>query len=778
MAGPKATFIADFSQFQTAVDQANTKLVSFETESHKVQQSLDRMVTQFSGKKVIQEATLMASAIERIGGVTKLTASELQRFGTQAAEAMAVARARGEAVPKGLDALATAAKNAEAQTASLGGTFKDVFGGVLAANLTTKVISGITDIGKAAFETAGALSDLSAKTGLSTDTLQEMDYVGKQSGTNMQEFADAAYKMGINIQEGTAKARQGAIDLGLDWAKLRAASPDQQFHMVVDALEKMEDPQRRNTDAVALFGKTAAPILAAISSGYNEIAKNAFKAGDAQIKALDETGDAWDQFKDRFSKAQTHQLGSLTLAMQQLGKDPLHAMWEVMKSDSATSVQAVIDQLANLAIAEKHAADEAKNHGKDINLSIPPTFTERLKTAEQHFAALTKAERDQIEAGLAVGASNDDIINGLLDIDKDIKFTDDDLNLLKKTWQEQGAAAKKALAETEAELKKHDKALQESNKRTTQLMNEIVEIDESTTKTKNEREEAALTRRMNNEITAVRASSDLTVDAKEREIALIETKYGDLIKRIGVDWQKVNETSSEQLLENARNAQKTLDEMIYHGARREEIDKQTETVRHLWDVWAHGAEAAAEATDKTTEALARQGRGLDANLDRIKQFDAEWDEQRKKRSEIISSREVTGVPGQELLGGKTVADFAREIAQSGVALIPGQTLAQAAEAAFRQAAAEALRKQQQGGGGGGGYGGGYGGSGGGYEGGYGGSSAALTSRATAAADAARGVTVNMHVSGVWDPRSQAQLTQATQRGVTNAVSISRPWHWG
>ena len=103
-----ATFKADFSSFATAVDKAQAQLRSFETGASKVEKSLSRMTDSFSGRRVIQDATLTAKAIEEIGGVSKLTESELKRVGSQAQEAMAKLKALGMEVPPGIQKIADA----------------------------------------------------------------------------------------------------------------------------------------------------------------------------------------------------------------------------------------------------------------------------------------------------------------------------------------------------------------------------------------------------------------------------------------------------------------------------------------------------------------------------------------------------------------------------------------------------------------------------------------------------------------------------------------------
>ena len=102
-------FIADFTAFQTAVQQAEVSLKGMETGASKVQTSLNRMVDSLGGRKLVQEATLAAEAVERIGGVSKLTEAELQKLGGQALEASNKLKAMGQEVPPGIQKIVDAA---------------------------------------------------------------------------------------------------------------------------------------------------------------------------------------------------------------------------------------------------------------------------------------------------------------------------------------------------------------------------------------------------------------------------------------------------------------------------------------------------------------------------------------------------------------------------------------------------------------------------------------------------------------------------------------------
>lgn len=104
--------LADFSDFYDAVRQAEVELKGMETGAANVEKSLNRMVDSLSGRKVVQDATLMAEAVQRIGGVSQLTAAELQRVGRAAEEAVAKLQALGKEIPADLERLAAAARSA------------------------------------------------------------------------------------------------------------------------------------------------------------------------------------------------------------------------------------------------------------------------------------------------------------------------------------------------------------------------------------------------------------------------------------------------------------------------------------------------------------------------------------------------------------------------------------------------------------------------------------------------------------------------------------------
>jgi hypothetical protein len=145
------TLLADFSSFENATKNAIVSLKSFETGAGKVQTSLTRMADSFSGRKIIQDATLMAEAIDRAGGTSTLTAAELKRAGATAQEAADKFKALGREAPASLLDIAAAAKKAEEGTTNWGDVLNKVGSGAktIGLGLTAALTVPILGVGAA-----------------------------------------------------------------------------------------------------------------------------------------------------------------------------------------------------------------------------------------------------------------------------------------------------------------------------------------------------------------------------------------------------------------------------------------------------------------------------------------------------------------------------------------------------------------------------------------------------------------------------------------------------
>src|SRR5262249_9596425 len=149
------------------------KLADFGKGATKVESALNRMVDNFSGRKLIQEASLLTIALEKAGGVTTLTARELEQLGAKAAEAAEKMRKLGYEVPAGIQRLANEARAANAATESLSSSFlglNRVLGG-LGIGLSVSALAGFA---KTLIQDADALQRMADQSGIGTEALQRL----------------------------------------------------------------------------------------------------------------------------------------------------------------------------------------------------------------------------------------------------------------------------------------------------------------------------------------------------------------------------------------------------------------------------------------------------------------------------------------------------------------------------------------------------------------------------------------------------------------------------
>jgi hypothetical protein len=191
------------------------------------------------------------------------------------------------------DAGKTAAGSMDGVSRSLGGVGK-----AIVAAFSVAAIAGAI---KQYADFTGQLTDLSAKTGLSTTALQKLGYAAKMNGGDVETAASAASKLGRNLVEGDKSALAGLKSLGLSVEDLRKQGPDQMFFTVADAIAKIPDPLAQSALAVRLFGKSGADVLPMMKGNLSETAAEAERLGlvldEKMVAAGDELGDTLDTLK-------------------------------------------------------------------------------------------------------------------------------------------------------------------------------------------------------------------------------------------------------------------------------------------------------------------------------------------------------------------------------------------------------------------------------------------------------------------------------------------------
>lgn len=271
-----------------------------------------------------------------------------------------------------------------------------------AANVSTvgKSLSGLLTLGAiagavtAVSNYASKIADLAAQTGLTTKTIQEMQHAANLTGASLENFTNAAFKLGTNLAGGSDSVVNSLRRLGLEYNAIRQMSPDQQFNVITTALGGVQDAQERNRLAVELFGKAAKDILPAIAQGYDQLAASATTAGDQQIQALDMAGDALDSFLGGVKNLSVELAGGFIIALRELNNEIIQNLSMVKElKRSYQEWSNVLDAVGVTSVKLPKVLEAAAVHAR----ALP----EPLRNASMSLQEQAKAEAEltkQVEA--------------------------------------------------------------------------------------------------------------------------------------------------------------------------------------------------------------------------------------------------------------------------------------------------------------------------------------------------------------------------------------------
>ena len=305
-------FDANFNKLTAAVASATLTLKSFTTDTDKVNASLSRMTDSFSGAKVIQQGILMTDAIEKVGGVSKLTTKELQQIAPTLQEAIDKAKLMGLEVPANLQKInesvqgqlswirtsagvgKTAITEVTAETTKATSAFAGMssvtqqLGTMIAGAFT---INTLVNFGKSVLNTADAIVKMSDQTGLTIDEVQRLQYVSGQTSVSMESMVSAAQNVTAKLGEGDAGLTGAFKKLNINAEDFKKLDTYEQFMTLAGAIGNVKDPTEKAAAAAAIFGKNWKEIFPVLNNQMKQLADDATVASDKTIKTIDNLGD-------------------------------------------------------------------------------------------------------------------------------------------------------------------------------------------------------------------------------------------------------------------------------------------------------------------------------------------------------------------------------------------------------------------------------------------------------------------------------------------------------
>lgn len=298
--------IGDFDSFVAACAKAELSLKSFEGDANKVGTSLNKMADSFSGRKIIQEATLMAEVFQRAGGAATFTETELARMGSVGAEAAAKLTALGKDVPLGIQKIAAETREATTAHNAMLGTVKELALGFAAMFTVHAAVDFLRDV----VNQASALKNLSAQTQINVVDLQVLAGATRTFGIDADVLGKGLYTLARNIAGGDASVVTGLHLMGLSLKDVDNLHGKELFLKVMDGLSTLQGGLR-DTAASDVFGSRIGAALAGASKGMRAAVEEAGRLNTVMGK---ESVDALDQYDAAIKRAETS-LSAMTANM-------------------------------------------------------------------------------------------------------------------------------------------------------------------------------------------------------------------------------------------------------------------------------------------------------------------------------------------------------------------------------------------------------------------------------------------------------------------------------
>jgi predicted nucleic acid-binding Zn-ribbon protein len=418
-----ARFTADVSDFRAKLQSAETQVTGFQRTATQVNNELKKFGNEFSGANVIRAAESMVKAVNEIGGVTKLTEAEQRKLNSAVSEAIDKYNALGQQAPADLRALKDETDKAAQSAKGLGSGVKESEGSLLSfkgvAGTIGSVVAGaftvgaITSFAKSVIDLGGEIEDLSARTGISIEAVQELKYAADQTGSSIDTVGSSIDQMSNRLAEGSKATRAAVTDLGLSFDDLRSKSPEDAFSALVDRIKEVPDPMQQTQLAMDLFGKSGVELLPAIRQGFAELRKEARDTAQVisedGVKALAAFGDKWD------SVLTTMKVSAATAALdiaKTFGDLPNLLDAAIAAARTGLGPGGIGAGVALVG----NAANIRDSRARTEDIKLPPEvakaasdYAEQLKKVRAELDALPEATKRQIAAGKELKHSEEEI---------------------------------------------------------------------------------------------------------------------------------------------------------------------------------------------------------------------------------------------------------------------------------------------------------------------------------------------------------------------------------
>lgn len=337
-------------------------------------------------------------------------------------------------------------------TSTFGDTLKAKLCGEAIIAAVKKLASGLKDLAMGAITLSDDLATQAQVTGLSTDALQEYNYMAELVDVSVDTITGSLTKLTRNMStasKGSGDAYDAFEKLNVSFKNTDGSLRKNQdvFNDLIDALGKVENETERDSLSMALFGKSAQdlnPLIKAGSATIKAYAQEAHNMGyvmssDVIAKNV-QASDAYERMKNAITGAKNY-IGSQFAPAVETAANTVQKLVQAARDneDVVKKLAAVITAAIAGFVAYK-AAVTAASAATALMAANPVTLC---------IAAITALT----VASLALSKQNVELSKNTNDVTKRIDSLTAEINESKSAYQALETQKKNTIATKESEMK-------------------------------------------------------------------------------------------------------------------------------------------------------------------------------------------------------------------------------------------------------------------------------------------------------------------------------------
>ena len=204
--------------------------------------------------------------------------------------------------------------------------------GKTAAVVGAGIVAAFAGIGYAAQQSLQKFDDIgkaSSRLGLSTTAVQQLGFAAEQTGSNFGTVERGITRLASSLDDArfseNSPAARTLAALNLEIDDLANKSPEQQLHILADAIAGVEDPSLRSAYAQDLFGRSGAMLLPLLENGSAGLTRYGEKfdatgglISERSIRMAEATNDAFNRIKQSFTAVRDNLTVALLPTIQRM----------------------------------------------------------------------------------------------------------------------------------------------------------------------------------------------------------------------------------------------------------------------------------------------------------------------------------------------------------------------------------------------------------------------------------------------------------------------------